>query len=424
MDSGHTWIGKSGGMNKCPRRVTSSDSEWALSLNVDVAFVILDKLLEPIDHVHFAAICKLWHSFAKHYNHTTRRWPKLLPPMLILPGDQDLIYSLSEGKVYHKINLAMPHFNYHFFRRYYACGNGWLATMHYYGQYSNIQLLNPFTRATRDLSCRGWRFGRSTKLEQGRMIPKREQAPKLILFGDPSVNGDNSFMVVAFYTTDSTLGFIRGGQSFWSSIETMEQYAITDAIFYKGQVYAVDKNLGRIVSFDVKTCTSGNSLKAKILTATYMRSSSQSYLVESTKGELLHVRRFLKVQREWGQLTMPVTLTFKVYKLVFDDNGYVVQQVELKTLGDETLFVGDNQSMSVLASSFSWCRPNSIYYTSDSITVEDDYRNFNSCCQCDMGIFNLEEGTTTPLQCYPQHSSEEYRLKPATWILPPINGLC
>ncbi|PRQ20039.1 hypothetical protein RchiOBHm_Chr7g0223801 [Rosa chinensis] len=405
-------------MIKC-RRVTSSDSKWAVSLTVDVAFVILDKLLEPIDHVHFAAICKLWHSFAEHYNRTTRRWPKLLPPMLILPGDQDLIYSLSEGKVYHKISLAMPRFN---FRRYYACGNGWLASMH--GPNSTIHFLNPFTRATHVLRCRGWRFGRSTEPKQARMSPELEQAPKLILFGDPSVNGGNSFMVVAFYTTDSTLGFIRGGQSFCSSIETMEQYAITDAIFYKGQVYAVDKNLGRIMSFDVKTCTSGDSLKAKILNTTYMRSSSQSYLVESTKGELLHVRRFLKVQREWDQLTMPVTFTFKVYKMVFDDNGYVVQQVELKTLGDETLFVGDSQSMSISASRFSWCQPNSIYYTSDSITVEDDYRNFNSCCQCDMGIFNLEEGTTTPLQCYPQHSSEEYRLKPATWILPPINGLC
>ncbi|KAL6184195.1 hypothetical protein ACLB2K_045599 [Fragaria x ananassa] len=93
---------------------------------------------------------------------------------------------------------------------------------------------------------------------------------------------------------------------------------------------------------------------------------------------------------------MPVTLTFEVYKLVFDDSKYVVQQV--KTLGDQTLFVGDNQSMSVSASRFSWCRPNSI--------------------QC------TKQGTTAPLQCHPQHSSEEHISEPATWILPPINGLC
>lgn len=399
--------------------MTSSDSEWAASLPLDLAFVILNKLLEPIDHVHFAAICKRWRSLAKHYNQTTHRWPKLLPPMLLLPG-LNVLYSLSEGNIYDKIKLTKPASNYYYFtRRYYGCGHGWLAEMCYFGPSSpQIELLNPFTKATHHLSFMGWRLRMSTEPKQA---PK--QAPKLILFGDPSINGDNSFMVVAFYTADSSLGFLRGGELFWSSIETMVEYAITDAIFYKGQVYAVDKNFGRIVSFDVKS-SSRKPQKAKIHNTTDMCSSSQSYLVESSKGELLHVRRFLKLQREWDQLTMPVTRTFKVYKLVFDDNGSVAQQVELKTIGDETLFVGDNQSLSVSASSFSWCRSNSIYYTSDSITVEEDYLNFNHCHQCDMGIFNLEEGTTTPIQCYPQNSSYEFNLEPAIWILPPINGLC
>ncbi|KAL6177446.1 hypothetical protein ACLB2K_048972 [Fragaria x ananassa] len=38
-----------------PCRLTSSGLEWAVSLLMDVAFVTLDKLLEPIHHVRFAA---------------------------------------------------------------------------------------------------------------------------------------------------------------------------------------------------------------------------------------------------------------------------------------------------------------------------------------------------------------------------------
>ena len=88
---------------------------------------------------------------------------------------------------------------------------------------------------THKLICRGWRFGQNNMPKH----PNRKKVPDLILSSDPSLNGDNSFMAVAFYTTGSSLGFTRGKYR-WSSIETLDQYAITNAIFYKGQVYTVD----------------------------------------------------------------------------------------------------------------------------------------------------------------------------------------
>lgn len=54
--------------------VTSStflSGEWA-SLPLPVVFLVLDKMLEPIDHVHFAAVCKEWRALAKDYNHATQ----------------------------------------------------------------------------------------------------------------------------------------------------------------------------------------------------------------------------------------------------------------------------------------------------------------------------------------------------------------
>lgn len=305
-------------------------------------------------------------------------------------------------------------------RTYNGCGHGWLAAIDHLPPFSvaNLHLLNPFKNVVYPLNGIGWTLGTRFK-------PKG--VPKLILYGDPTVKGDNSFMVVVFYINGSRLAFTRGVQYFWTCIRSIEEYSITDAVFYKGQVYAVETNFGRIVSFDVKSCWDGLPQRAKTHYTPDMCSCSRSYLVESTNGELLHVRRFLKLQRQWDQLTMPVTHAFKVYKLVFDDNGSIVQQVELKTLRDETLFVGDTQSMAVLASSFSWCKPNSIYYTSDSITV-DEYLNFNEYnfngIQCDIGIFDLEQGTATPIRWPPRNSEYEYRSQAPIWILPPINGLC
>lgn len=45
-------------------------SKWT-SLPLLVVCCILDKLLEPIDHVRFAAVCKDWLGFSIHYNDAT-----------------------------------------------------------------------------------------------------------------------------------------------------------------------------------------------------------------------------------------------------------------------------------------------------------------------------------------------------------------
>lgn len=45
-----------------------------------------------------------------------------------------------------------------------------------------------------------------------------------------------------------------------------------------------------------------------------------------------------------------------------------MHQVEVKSNGDEALVVGDNHSVSVLASNFPGCCGNSRYYTSDFIS--------------------------------------------------------
>ncbi|KAF9597537.1 hypothetical protein IFM89_019451 [Coptis chinensis] len=80
------------------------------------------------------------------------------------------------------------------------------------------------------------------------------------------------------------------------------------------------------------------------------------------------------------------TVGFKVLKLEF---GSPNRWVELKTLGDRALFVGYNSSFSLLASTFSGCKPNHIYFT-DNLWGYFQGQHFGGQ---DFGIFNLEDGS-------------------------------
>lgn len=61
----------------------------------------------------------------------------------------------------------------------------------------------------------------------------------------------------------------------------------------------------------------------------------------------------------------PASSKFMVCKLVLDDdNGFVVGEVEVQSIVDDALFLGDNSpSVSVLASYYPGCQPNCIYFT-------------------------------------------------------------
>ena len=89
----------------------------------------------------------------------------------------------------------------------------------------------------------------------------------------------------------------------------------------------------------------------------------------------------------------------------------------MKSLGDEALFVGDNQSMSILASNFPGCQPNSIYFTDDSIDVFAIKNTYRPKGPFDMGIYCLENGT------FQKHYTPKYKhryLAPPLWVVPPL----
>ncbi|XP_050371489.1 uncharacterized protein At1g65760-like [Argentina anserina] len=404
--------------------------EWA-SLPGVILYEILDKLLEPADLVRFAVVCKEWCALAVEYNCKTQRCAMVLPMLMIL--SEQKLYSIGEKKVY---NFMLPE-ALNSPKRCCSSSNapGWVVISDQLDEYQlSVTLLNVFKRDVSTICL--------PPLDNNPQGPWfRAFSPKVTLSGDPIADADN-YLVVAIYDRSQRFACIKGRQTFWTYVEGCLFF--TDAIFYKRQVYAVG-HWGWISSFDVNS----KPLVERLLTPTgypFSCYAHKGYLVETTKGDLLHVRRFLKQKnvRDGPYFNYEDkefwTESFKVYKVVFDEReGSIMEQIELKSIGEEALFVGDNHSMSVLASNFPGCHPNSIYYTDDlielgAVRLVDDGSigrdNHFSLIQrknktifngpSDMGIFNIEDGSITQhYSLNPWHKN----IPPAIWIMPLFNGL-
>jgi hypothetical protein len=123
--------------NKLRRRM-SINPDWAnlVSLALDV---ILEKLIEPIDRIWFASVCKNWYSIANlnhQYNHQFRG---NILPMLMIPTENSFekrsLYSVLANRVY-PFELTML-----YNQRCCGSSHGWLATI---DEEDVITWVNPF----------------------------------------------------------------------------------------------------------------------------------------------------------------------------------------------------------------------------------------------------------------------------------------
>lgn len=152
FEFGSTWLLRR-------QRETSSVATYHwLDLPEDLVCLILDELLELIDFVRFATVCKKWHSLAKHYYLTTQRWRRnqVLPMLLIPCGFKEVdtkatkakmlpssLYSVSERRVYMN-NFDSPVVPYGT-KRLVGCSYGWLAMLD--EQRRIVAFVNPFRKS-------------------------------------------------------------------------------------------------------------------------------------------------------------------------------------------------------------------------------------------------------------------------------------
>ena len=379
------------------------ESDWAY-LPAPALRLILDKLVELVDHVWFGAVCKNWCSIAK-LNHQHHGFGSKVLPMLMIPTKRKSrkersLYSISAKSVY---PFRLPLL---YSRR--CCGSsyGWIATV---DPHNVITLLNPFKNvapiilppinkgSTRD----------ATFYERN--------IHKVILSANPTTC-PNDYVVATVHNQCCYLAFIKAGQKFWTYVDD-DFKCFSDITFYKGSVYAVGRWEG-IVSFELRYSndpTGKKTITPNILSPDDVGGSysERAYLVKSVEGELWMVRRFLGYPEDDERYSSG-TESFKVYKLELDaESGKLLHKLELQSLGDNVLFVGDNDSTSVSASYFSIClQKDSIYYTDD---FYDEPTKPYSFGPFDLGIYNVNDRSFG--QHYPYNPSFK-RMPPPLWVLP------
>ncbi|KAL5706363.1 hypothetical protein ACHQM5_024541 [Ranunculus cassubicifolius] len=239
---------------------------------------------------------------------------------------------------------------------------------------------------------------------------------KVIFSSNPPGSKEVDYVIMTIHVSGK-LAMFKLKDNTWSIIDDMPS-PYDDLILYKGEFYAVDST-GRAV------VVVGPSLGVEEVTSSVF-GGDKKYLVE-LDGDLLLVDRYLSIGSDDHPIylnnvhdyeifvpanddtyVIDTTVQFKIYKLDWREKSWV----EVKTLGDHMLFLGDNCSFSTTASDISGTKGNCIYFTDRyfQINKEEDgaFR-----CHC-IGVFNLEDASIGPLAAYPGYSQLFW--PPPTWI--------
>lgn len=377
------------------------ERDWAnldsLALNM-----IVEKLIEPIDHIWFGSVCKNWHSIANLNHRHNHQFRSNVMPMLMIPSkkspEKRCLYSIPANRVYPLESTMLNN------KRCCGSSHGWLATL---DKEDVITWVNPFKDVApislppidNYMVCKDYDFN----------------VHKVTLSVDP-ITSPTDYVVAAIYTTRSCLAFIKAGQEFWTYIQDTDHFGFIDITFYKGLVYAVTR-WKKIVCFDLCYSDDPWSVEQRIPNVLLQRSddatySPLTYLVKSLEGELWMVRRFINRVKNINKGTN----SLHVFKLELNDKGDKLMHLsKLESLGDNVLFVGDGDSMSVSTSYFS------SYLQKDSIYYSDNYYNEVPVPYprgpFDMGIYNIKHGSFG-VHC--PYKSYFKGMAPPIWVVPPF----
>ncbi|CAK9145471.1 unnamed protein product, partial [Ilex paraguariensis] len=202
----------------------------------------------------------------------------------------------------------------------------------------------------------------------------------------------------------------------WGFLSMPRHYWPNDFISYRGRISVVDR-WSKVVSVDIwgvvddddnnsSSPPSSGVVKVVSPRMSYSNSSHSTYLVESSAGDLLLVEMFLRPEHG----SPP---SFKIFKLQFSSSGEEAKRVELKSLGDDTLFLCKTCSMAV--SDFPECRPNSIYF------ADYYYLAANYPSPYDLVIFTFDDGSFQRVRII-QHLSQQHKKVSPVWIFPTMGS--
>lgn len=347
---------------------SSTPSNWA-GLPRDLIDSILNKLLHLSDHVRFGAVCKSWNSAAK--NHYKEKRALLcnhqLPWLLASPAGPDYqikrrLCSITTKEICN-FEFQMPSSIYSP-----TCSCGCLTfidtrtrTIMVFNPLSGARFFLPPLKVGFDMPA-GVRFSRDPFLGSF----------EVITLASDGYAASDGFAVA----------YLNSSDQFWtySKKRVRPQDNFIEFTFYKDGILGLT-DWGKIRSMHVN---SGVGIKFRKIELTSRLPSGDNvdhHFVETTSGDLVMVHRFHDRDDE---------LKFKKYKvnkLVYagEDSyqkGGRFEVIPMNSLdGDSFFLCGDSsEGISVLASNYPGCKPNSIYYP--------DCHNIRR-----MKVVNIEDGS-------------------------------
>lgn len=233
------------------------------------------------------------------------------------------------------------------------------------------------------------------------------------------LDSDSSNFVLLTIHVSGKLAMYRSGDKRWNIIHEMPS-PYDDVILFAGDFYAVDST-GRAVLVGLSPSNVG-------LVARPVFGGDKKFLVESS-GELLMVDIYLSMAAstevdmggqnydafEQFDLCMGErTVRFKVFKLDREEKKWV----EVNSLDDRVLFLGDDCTFSASASDLSCCR-NCIFFT-DNFFYTDGEEDVVFRGR-DIGVYDMENGSIAALTDNPEYSKLFW--PPPDWILLSTSGV-
>ncbi|KAI8569430.1 hypothetical protein RHMOL_Rhmol02G0278400 [Rhododendron molle] len=370
--------------------------KWA-ELPEDLLVLTAERLILLEDFLAFSGVCRSWRSVAINDNFKgSEQTPWLMLAKKDKPDDRQFI-SLRKGGVIRTVNLPEA--------RGKRCleSLGWLVTI---SQDGDMNLLHPFTRVQISLP----QVTKNYHLDS--MKNHLSFIHKAVLSSRPEESND--YVLVVIYGCSRRLAFWRPEDKSWTAVN-VGLISFCDINFYKGLCYGVMSN-GMVLAF----CVWGRYLTLASHVGYGPREFighnglKQPYIVQSADVVLIVIRVF-------REACLPVflgdnhfgfsnsgesgiyyeTCGFKVFEV---DLSRVGECAEKTSLGDNALFLGDNSSVSLVASRFRGIKSNCIYYTNNL-----KRREGNGMC-----IYDMEDGSNRP--CYEEESSS--LTCPPIWVNP------
>lgn len=408
---------------------------WS-GLPKDILDCILAKLTLLADYDRFGAVCVSWRN-ASLANRSCRLETQLTSPLLLLLSPEnarveedghDWTFSLYDvvKRIVVQDNIKLPALPKSHGR---CCGSshGWLIMA---DDFLSITLLNPFYIGGGS-KCGGGMIrlpplNYPPRLRFMMLIDEDEYISelsicKVVLSANPALAPED-YVVMVIYGVVKSLAFIRSGDKDWTYVRG--RTGCYDVVYCNGKIYAVDCS-GILAHCDT---TEPVPRLRKMAPAPYPIHHLESdvefyYLVESPQNQLLLVcRMMVHTPRDNDNDPWFQTTGFKIFKLLV--LGKLTAYVELKTLGDNALFLGDNHSTcvpAVASNGFPGVQPNSIYFTDHALSYYTFQPN-TLRVPADMGVFNLEDQS---LGKYYDPDNNLFCLvcvTPPVWFLPSLPG--